>query len=72
MDDALHRRLDAIERRQTWILALLVLPYALGALSFLLADRGTAILVGVGGLLLLFAGGIYLGFSARRPSRSRR
>jgi hypothetical protein len=72
MDEAaLHRRLDAIERRQYLVLALLVLPYLVGGLSLLVGavEAGTLVAAGIGAVLLVFLGLLYAGYRARQPSR---
>ena len=71
MDDALQHRLDAIERRQYLILAVVILPYLFAAGRFLLQTFGvTALLAaGVGCVMLLFTGAVYIGYLAHQPSR---
>jgi heme A synthase len=70
-ESALHRRLDAIERRQYLILGLLVVPYLIGVASFLLRgfDAGTLVLAGVGVVVACFLALVYAGYRARQPSR---
>jgi hypothetical protein len=68
MDDpTLQRRLDAIELRQNVILALLILPYLVGAGGLLLQWGGLGVVVV--GVILVVLGGFYLGAQERRPSR---
>jgi hypothetical protein len=71
MDDALHRRLDDIERRQRRILALLVLPYLVGlaGLFFSSVDFETVFWFAFGVVALAFVALLYIGFRSRRPSR---
>jgi hypothetical protein len=72
-ESALHRRLDAIERRQYLILAVLVVPYLIGAASFLVRgfdlDAGTLVVAGVGVVFACFLALVYAGYRARQPSR---
>ena len=72
-ESALHRRLDAIQRRQYLILALLVVPYLIGVASFLLrgvsVSAGTLVLAGVGVVVACFAALLYVGYRARQSSR---
>jgi hypothetical protein len=72
-ESALHRRLDAIERRQYLVLGLLVVPYVVGVASFLLrgisVSAGTLVVLGVGVVFVCFLGLLYAGYRARLPSR---
>lgn len=69
---ALQRRLDAIERRQRLVLALLVLPYHAVGVSLLVGafDVGSRIVAIIGVVMLLVAL-LYSCCHARRPSTSR-
>ena len=71
-ESALHRRLDAIERRQYLILGLLVVPYLIGVASFLLRgvsiSAGTLVVLGVGVVFACFFALVYAGYRARQPS----
>lgn len=59
MSDAdLHRRLDTIELRQNIIIALLVIPYALGLLAAVFDSSAGMVVVIVLGLVL--AGFVFL------------
>jgi hypothetical protein len=70
-ESALHRRLDAIERRQYLILAVLVVPYLTGVASFLVRgfDAGTLVLAVVGVVVAGYRALVYAGYRARQPSR---
>ncbi|QZP37810.1 hypothetical protein [Halobaculum magnesiiphilum] len=70
MDEALHRRLGAVERRQRIVITLLVIPYVLAALWFLFGTgAGGLVFTVVGTSFLLLIGTLYLGYRGRRPSR---
>lgn len=68
---ALQRRLDAIERRQRLVLALLVLPYLTVGVSLLVGafDVGSLVVAIIGVVMLLVVAVLYSGYRARRPSR---
>jgi hypothetical protein len=69
MDDAaLQVRLDAIERRQYAIIALIVLPYVVGAVGVVVGSVGveSAMVGGLVAVVVVFAAFVVYGYQANR------